>query len=135
MQVLRVEHDDFWSWHWTLHSSRLRRAQPLLGITRETDLAMNVVLPWLWSRAREGNNATLQQRLEQRYLEWPSAQDNSVLRLARERLLGGACHKMLAGAATQQGLLQIVRDFCDHAHSTCEGCMFPELVKEFSVAR
>src|ERR1044071_2376391 len=30
MAVLQVEHDDFWSWHWTLRSSRLKRAQPLL---------------------------------------------------------------------------------------------------------
>jgi hypothetical protein len=56
MQVLQVEYDDFWSWHWTLRSGRLKRAQPLLGDTRETDLAMNVVLPWLWSRALEGKN-------------------------------------------------------------------------------
>jgi hypothetical protein len=135
MRALRVEHDDFWSWHWTLHSRRLKRAQPLLGKNRETDLAMNVVLPWLWSRASEGKNESVQQRLEQRYFAWPAAQDNSVLRLARERLLGGASHKTLGGAATQQGLLQIVRDFCDHAQPTCQGCEFPELVQEIAVAR
>jgi len=130
MQVLQVEQDDFWSWHWTLRSRRLKRAHPLLGGTRETDLAMNVVLPWLWSRALEGHNEAMQQRLEHRYFQWPAGQDNSVLRLARERLLGGAGTKVPWGAATQQGLLQIVRDFCDHANSTCDSCKFPQLVKE-----
>lgn len=130
MQVLQVVNDDFWSWHWTLGSERLKRAQPLLGGTRETDLAVNVVLPWLWSRALEGKSEAVQQRLEHRYFKWPAAQDNSVLRLARERLLCATNRQVLAGAAAQQGLLQIVRDFCQHANSICEGCRFPELVKE-----
>ena len=29
--VLQVELDDFWSWHWTFRSARLKKAQPLLG--------------------------------------------------------------------------------------------------------
>jgi hypothetical protein len=82
----------------------------------------------LWSRALEGNNETVQQRLEHRYFQWPVAQDNSVLRLARNRLLGGEWGKLLNSAATQQGLLQIVRDFCEHANATCEGCKFPDLL-------
>jgi nucleoid-associated protein YejK len=34
-------------------------------------------------------------------------------------------------ASHQQGLLQIVRDFCEHSDATCAGCQFPELVKQF----
>jgi hypothetical protein len=30
--------------------------------------------------------------------------------------------------AAQQGLLQILRDFCDHSNALCEHCQFPELV-------
>jgi len=29
----------------------------------------------------------------------------------------------------QQGLLQIVRDFCAHSNALCENCRFPELVR------
>ncbi|HXF10010.1 MAG TPA: DUF2851 family protein, partial [Desulfuromonadaceae bacterium] len=47
-QILQVKHDEFWSWHWTFRSPRLRRSQPLLGEARITDLALNAVLPWLW---------------------------------------------------------------------------------------
>jgi hypothetical protein len=96
-----------------------------------TDLAVNVVLPWLWIRAVEGKNDSLQRALERRYFAWPPAEDNSVLRLARQRLLGGAPRRALPGAAAQQGLIQIVRDFCDHSNAICERCKLPELVRDF----
>jgi hypothetical protein len=133
LEILQVRRDDFWSWHCTFRSNRLKQAQPLLGATRVTDLAVNVVLPWLWIRAVEGKNEALQRTLEHRYFVWPPAEDNSVLRLARQRLLGGAPRKTLSGAAAQQGLLQIVRDFCDHSNAICENCQLPQLVKEFAV--
>jgi hypothetical protein len=132
LEVLQVARDEFWSWHWTLRSARLKKEQPLLGATRVADLAMNVVLPWLWIRAVEGKNEPMQRRLERRYFKWPAAEDNSVLRLARERLLGGTDRRTLPGAAAQQGLIQIVRDFCDHSTSICDQCKLPELVREFS---
>lgn len=132
LETLQVQPDDFWSWHWTFRSPRLARAQPLLGATRVTDLAVNVVLPWLWMRAVEGKNESVQRRVEQRYFAWPPAEDNAVLRLARQRLLAGAARRFLPGAAAQQGLIQMVRDFCDHANSVCEGCKLPELVRAWA---
>jgi hypothetical protein len=134
LEILAVEPDDYWSWHYTFRSARLAKPQPLLGGTRATDLAINVVLPWLWMRASEGGNATLRNEVERRYFAWPAAEDNAVLRLARERLLGGASKKALPDAASQQGLLQIVRDFCDHSNAICEQCQLPRLVREFSAS-
>jgi hypothetical protein len=131
LEALQAAPDDFWSWHWTLRSARLKKAQPFLGATRVADLAMNVVIPWLWIRALEGKNQNVQDRLEQRYFKWPAAEDNSVLRLARERLLGGLDRRLIPGAAAQQGLLQMVRDFCDCSNSTCADCKLPNLVREF----
>jgi hypothetical protein len=132
LAALQVAPDEFWSWHWTLRSPRLKKAQPLLGATRVTDLAVNVVLPWLWMRAAEGGSEAVQRRLETCYSNWPAAQDNSVLRLARQRLLGGAARRVLPGAAAQQGLIQIVRDFCDHSNALCRECKLPELVRRFA---
>ncbi|HWH71820.1 MAG TPA: DUF2851 family protein, partial [Candidatus Sulfotelmatobacter sp.] len=131
LEVLKVEADPFWSWHWTLRSSRLSKEQPLLGNTRVTDLAVNVVLPWLWMRAVEGGDQGMQHRLEERFFSWPPAEDNTVLRLARQRLLAGAGPRLLSSAAAQQGLIQIVRDFCDHANATCDSCKLPELLQEW----
>lgn len=130
-EIFQVARDDFWSWHWTFRSARLAKPQPLIGATRVTDLAINVVLPWLWTRAVEGRNEKLRDEIERRYFTWPAAEDNSVLRLARQRLLSRSSPKLFRRAAQQQGLLQIVRDFCDHSNAVCDQCSFPELVREF----
>ncbi len=132
LAALQVEPDEFWSWHCTFRSPRLKHAQPLLGATRVTDLAVNVVLPWLWIRSVEGKNAAMQRTLEHRYFAWPPAEDNSVLRLARQRLLGASSPRALPGAAAQQGLIQMVRDFCDHSNSICDRCKLPDLVQDWA---
>jgi hypothetical protein len=128
LEILQVRHDEFWSWHWTFRSARLKQPRPLLGAARITDLAVNVVLPWLWVRAAEGKNEKLRHAIEHRYFAWSPAGDNSVLKLARQRLLGGSPGRVLRSAATQQGLMQIVRDFCEHSNAVCKSCRFPELV-------
>ncbi|MCX8091160.1 MAG: DUF2851 family protein [Verrucomicrobiae bacterium] len=130
-RALDIPRDEFWSWHWTWNSARLPRAHPLLGEARLTDMAINVLLPWLWTRAVEGGDETLATELMRRFLAWPPAQDNAVLRLARARLLGGAPLRP-AGAALQQGLIQVVRDFCEHSNALCEQCRFPELVRRWA---
>lgn len=128
-EVMQAGPDAFWTRHWTLGCARLARPQPLLGSARLTDLAINVVLPWLWVRAAEGGNEALRMEMEQRFLAWPAAADNAVLRLARTRLLGGRREAVVRGAAAQQGLMQIVREFCEHSNAVCAGCRFPELVR------
>ena len=130
LAVLQAPADSFWSWHWTLRSPRLRSAQPLLGPARLTDLAVNVVLPWLWAR-----HGARREEVERCYFEWPAGEDNSLLRLARQRLLGATSRKILGNAAAQQGLLQIVRDFCENSNALCENCRFPELVRSWGNAR
>jgi hypothetical protein len=129
LAVLRVERDDFWSWHWTLRSGRLPQPRPLLGANRVTDLALNAILPWLFARSTEGNNRRICSEVERRFLAWPAGQDNAVLRLARQRVLGGRPMKSLSGAAAQQGIIQITRDFCGHTNALCDDCEFPGLVK------
>jgi hypothetical protein len=128
-EIFQAGRDEFWSWHWTFKSARLAKPQPLLGEARVTDLAVNVVLPWLWIRAQEGGNEKFQHEVERRFFAWPAAEDNSVLKLARQRLLGTATARILKGAAQQQGLMQIIRDFCEHSNAVCAGCRFPDLVR------
>lgn len=130
LELLQAPSDDFWSWHYTLLSGRLSHTQPLLGETRTTDLAMNVALPWLWARASEGCSVVLQQSIQGRFFAWPAAEDNSLLRLARERLLGGHPRELFRTAAAQQGLIQLVRDNCEHSNAICEDCHLPKLVHE-----
>ena len=128
-EIFQVERDEFWSWHWTFKSARLAKPQPLLGEARVTDLAVNVVLPWLWIRAKEGGNERILREVERRFFAWSAAEDNSVLKLARQRLLGTSSVRILKSASQQQGLMQVVRDFCEHSNAICADCRFPELVR------
>ena len=130
LTCLQPAADDFWSWHWSFHSARLGRAQPMLGESRATDLAVNVILPWFWIRARTGKNEPLSRRAEDLFLHWPAAQDNSLLRLARQRMWGQKTVPWRRSAASQQGLLQIVRDFCDRSNAVCAECRFPDMVRQ-----
>ncbi|HEY5233979.1 MAG TPA: DUF2851 family protein [Verrucomicrobiae bacterium] len=129
LKILQPPTDEFWSWHWTFKSARMKKPQPLLGCARVTDLAVNVILPWLWARSVEGKNKNIRSEVERRFFAWPAAEDNSVLKLARQRLLGTSNARILKTAAAQQGLMQIVRDFCEHSNAVCENCRFPELVR------
>jgi hypothetical protein len=132
LSVLQVSRDEFWSRHSTLRSANLPKPRPLLGASRVTDLAINVILPWFWIRAVEGKNERLRRLAEERYFAWPSGEDNALLRLARQRLLGAAANRSPKGAACQQGLLQIVRDFCEHSNALCDNCQFPKLVHDWA---
>ena len=127
--LLVVEPDAFWKWHWTFRSPRQTKPCSLLGAMRVTDLAINVILPWFYARALAGKNRDLLRRIENRYTSWLPGQDNSVMKLARQRLFAST-HRMPT-AAYQQGLLQIVSDFCDHAPATCADCQFPNLIRSW----
>lgn len=130
LELMEPGPDPFWSSHWTLRSARLTRPQGLIGACRASELAVNVVLPWLGARARAAGHAQLWDRIRARFLAWPACGDNALLRLARQRLLGGrALRGEFARAAVQQGLIQILRDFCDRANARCEGCGFPAAVE------
>lgn len=107
----------------------MAKPQPLIGAQRVTDLAMNVILPWFWARGAAGKSEGPQRTAEQRYFAWPRGEDNALLRLARQRLLGGTKSPSFRTGAAQQGLLQIIRDFCDHSNAICDQCQFPDLVK------
>ena len=123
-----IEATEFWAHHWTLRSAPGSELRPFLGLARTTDLAVNVVLPWLSARAHAGGDPTLIQRVEERYFRWPAGQDNALLRHARTRLFAGRNRQLPRTAAVQQGLLQIVRDFCEPAGPLCSNCRFPSLV-------
>ena len=122
--------DEYWSTHWTFRSRRFAKAQPLLGPGRLHDIAVNVVLPWLYARAGADGNSGLRQRVVDRYFTWPKGQDNSRLKFVRQRLFGTR-RISLKGAAAQQGLLQVQADFCNQTNALCDDCVFPDLVRRF----
>jgi hypothetical protein len=130
-KILNPTKDAFWQNHWTLRSDPMARPQPLLGATRISDLVMNIILPSFFTRAATGRNQAWKEKAERIWIAWPKAEDNALLRQARARLLGNAGPRVLKTAAHQQGLLQIVRDYCDHSNAICEQCPFPALVTDW----
>jgi len=46
-------------------------------------------------------------------------------------MLGRVDSRGIVSAARQQGLLQIVHDFCDRSNAICADCQFPGLVRGF----
>lgn len=129
-ELLSVRLASFWRRHWTLRSQRAATICPILGPDRVTDLAVNTILPWAWALAAETDRPTTRQRIEARFLEWPRGADNTVLRLARSRITRRAKAGSLRTAAAQQGLMQIVRDFCDHSNALCDHCNFPAVAMQ-----
>ncbi|MCP5519325.1 MAG: DUF2851 family protein [Verrucomicrobiales bacterium] len=127
-EILSPGEDALWSHHWHLRGPALQQPRRLLGNARVTDLAVNAVLPWLHSRATIGAHDRLRARVESRFNAWPATQDNAELRLARDRLLRDAPMPRPGRAAHQQGLQQILRDFCHQTNARCDGCRFPALV-------
>ena len=128
VRILQPPHDPFWSRRWTFRSRAGDGPCPLLGPARVADLAVNVVLPWFHARARAGQRPETTALVERLFLAWPASEDNAVLRQARIRLFGTSRNRARSAAA-QQGLLQIVRDFCDHSNAICDDCRFPRLVQ------
>ena len=129
LTILTPQEDVFWNRHWTLRSRAMDEPKPLLGPDRTTDIAMNVLLPWAWIRARLGHNDRLQNAILSRYLEFPAGSTNTVMRLAQNRLFAGKTSAFERKAALQQGVHQIVRDFCNTTDAVCTHCRFPELVR------
>jgi hypothetical protein len=117
-----------WRHRFTLQSKPSEMGRKLLGADRLGDVAVNVILPWLWLRALAGRNGRLADTARHRYHAWPAAGGNAVHKLAVERLLGGRKPPVLKRAAGQQGLLQITRDFCARSDSLCHRCEFPDLL-------
>jgi hypothetical protein len=132
LQTLAQRTPSFWEDHCTFSARALNRKMPLIGKSRLTELAVNTVLPWLYARANAGRSRALADRILGAYLAWPKAEDNSILRLARQRLLGTRSGRVLKTAGQQQGLLQIVRDFCARTDSLCSDCPFPDYVKRLA---
>jgi hypothetical protein len=106
----------------------------MLGAARAADLAVNIILPWFWIRATLGGNDQLKEEAWRRFRLWPASQDNGVLRLARTRLFGGAHGDRRWTAAEQQGLLQVVHDFCGHSNALCDACVMPARLAELWAA-
>ncbi len=121
--LLALEHD-YWSRHYTLKSEPATQSIALVGGTRVQEMLANVVYPLLVSERGE---------LWAEFMEQPSMLDNQKVRRAALRLFGvdPRVRGFQKRLYQQQGLLQIYEDYCLEDDSACEGCPFPEKMKEW----
>ena len=96
----------------------------LLGRTRALDLIANVLLPAAWALARHRGLQDAGERAESAWMALPCLQTNRPLEEACHRLLvpPSRARAVLAGAAEQQGLLEIYHSFCTPLQSNCANC-------------
>jgi len=110
---------DFWRWHLTATGKRQAAPAALIGTSRLSAIATNVVLPMLI--AEQAAPESLAEHLPSEDLSAPMRETACAL-FSRDHnpalyATSGLC---------QQGLLQIYYDFCLPARTGCEGCLLAE---------
>jgi hypothetical protein len=124
--------DPFWSRHYNFGASA-REPVALVGRPRARDIIVNVVLPFLVAHAQATCSATLEHNAVALWEIFPRLSPHSVETFAVYRFFGpkAATTKILSRARRQQGLLQLVRDFCLNDSSACARCPLPDLLSRW----
>ncbi|MBI3986729.1 MAG: DUF2851 family protein [Lentisphaerae bacterium] len=114
----------YWNHHLSLLGRRLPKPVGILGEDRASALLTNVLLPFF---AAQG---TLPAAGAAAWLgNLPVEEENSLVRQAAHGLLGPDFNRALYRTGLrQQGLLQIVHDYCLNDRSGCRECPFPALL-------
>ncbi len=112
--------DPFWIHRATLSSQPLASPTRLIGSDRLENILTNVIWPLVALKSPS--------IAEHALAELPVA-ENRHSRIATQRVLGDLLPpKRRRTALTQQGLLQIYRDYCLTDCSACARCTFPEAI-------
>lgn len=109
--------------HSSLGSRPAPRKLALIGEARIRDLLVNLAAPWALALRADS-------------LEWlegiPATQQNRVVTLAAQRLLGGAAGAYRPSSALeQQGLLHIYHGFCATDATDCGDCRLPDIATQW----
>ena len=116
--------------YWTRRArfgSRQGRPQHLVGAGRALTVVVDALLPVLLLFAQHHADTSLRDTILACYEAAPRLPDNHALRYMQRRLLGDdpALLPLVAGARQQQGLLQVLTDYCGNDEGDCQGCDFP----------
>jgi len=123
--------DDYWSRHCTLGGKPLARPVELIGAMRAQQILSNVVLPFVAACAEMQEDSRLLEQVRCRYAGLPRGEVNSLLRLAAQQFFSteAEARRFLNSERRQQGILQILLDFCVNDKSLCCECRFPQMVE------
>lgn len=117
--------DSYWAWRDGLCGRRRALALSIVGGGRAAALLTNVVLPWL---AAQGYAAPVTTALA----TLPVEDENQRVRHTAHALFGrDHAPSLYRSGLRQQGLLQIFHDFCLNRRAGCEGCRFPDALRQW----
>ena len=131
MKIIEPGEDKYWSRHYILGGKRLTKPFALIGQDRLNEIIINVIIPMLllYSRRYAPELENLLYIFSQ-FL--PKLNENKITRLMKHRLFGRNGRKIpLESAITQQGLLQLFKDFCSHDKGGCLDCEFMKNVQQW----
>jgi len=128
--------DEYWSRHFTLGGKSQAQPAELIGAARAQEIVANIVLPFVAAYAASRQDDRLQAQAKARYDALRPAGDNSLARLATQQLFGTTrvMRRYVQTTRQQQGLLQILQDFCFNDKSVCRQCRFAALARRWPAA-
>ena len=113
-------HDPFWPAHVDFGRRATGDHAWLIGAGRADEVAVNVLLPFLYAVGQASGEAALSARAVALYRRYPSTAPNRVTREMARQLGGQHGAQVARGACRQQGLIHLYRHWCDaHDCATC----------------
>jgi hypothetical protein len=121
--------DEYWSRHFTLGGRAQAKPVELIGAARAQQILTNVILPFAAAYAAANNDERLAAKALDQYSALPAGELNGLLKLAGQQFFETATEtrRYLKTERRQQGILQMLLDFCVNDKSICRLCRFPEL--------
>ncbi len=121
-KALQVASTGYWNDHIDFGITFKHHAA-LIGAERAGEIAVNVVLPFIFAWAGMYHNRQLQESAVTLYRQFPHMEENHITRHMKEQLLHG--NHVILNAAQQQGLIHIYRTHC--RYRDCMNCMVYEM--------
>lgn len=126
--------DEYWSHHFALGGKTQTKPAELIGAARAREIASNVILPFIAAYAETTGDTRLLEKTRHRYAALPPSEMNNLLRLAGQQFFATdtEAHRYLNTERRQQGMMQVLLDFCVNDKSVCRLCRFPEIVAHWN---
>jgi len=111
---LEIRGHGYWAYHFDFGSKKAARSA-LLGRSKAGELAINVVLPFIWAWGDLTSNQDMKKNALNLYIGYPGLTENQITRYMKRQLFPGS--RVALSACMQQGLLHIFRTSC-----RCRNC-------------
>jgi hypothetical protein len=115
---LTVVGDGYWRDHFDFNIGSRTKISALLGNAKAGEIAVNVILPFVFSWGELANEAKLTKKAMELYCNYPKLAENSLTRHMRKQL--GIEEPFDFTACHQQGLIHVFRNYC--REGKCSQC-------------